>query len=698
MLGRRIAGIAALTTIAAGTIAADAFAAPPNQDFPVSRVGGLGDDNFTGEEAAIAHNPDADEYLVTWHADDPDFGLDNNENEVFARRLDSDGDPLGPAIRVSDAGGDGDADAEDPDVAYNPIVNEYLIVWHADDTDAGLLANEFEILGQRLTSTGEEAGTNDFLISDAGGTGVSIAARADSASVVHNPNANQYLVAWEADDTDAAGIVDNEDEIFAQLLAADGTGLAPNDLRVSDAGGTGDPGIDAHSASAAFNPVANEYLVAWDADDAEAGLVDGETEIFAQRLSPILANAANDFRISDAGGSGSPAAQAFNPSVAVNSTDNEYLIAWEADDTDTVGIVDNEFEIFAQRLDGDGIELGANDLRVSDVSGTGLTTGDGFQTAATYSPDRNEYLVAWHGDDTDAGLIDNEDEIFAQRLSAAAGAVGINDFRVSDAGGTGDVDSNALVPAAAYNSTADEYLVAWQADDPDHGQADNENEILARRLVAVQNTALPEVTGSAAVGGTLSCSTGVWVNDAPAFSFQWRRAGVAIAGATAQNYVVTAADVGRTIDCRVTASNAAGSRSATSGAVVPPNNPTAGPPGAGGASGPQGAGGPPGPQGATGPEGPPGRDASVNCKLKKKKGKQKVKCKVTFAASDARARSARLVRNGKTHARGVPDRKGGRLVLRFRRDRGLRAGEYVLVVRERSGGAETVTRIPLVVG
>ena len=57
----------------------------------------------------------------------------------------------------------------------------------------------------------------DFRISDAGGTG-NADFDAFDAVVTYNSNLNQYLVVWSADDTDVAGIVDFESEIFGQII------------------------------------------------------------------------------------------------------------------------------------------------------------------------------------------------------------------------------------------------------------------------------------------------------------------------------------------------------------------------------------------------------------------------------------------------------------------------------------------------
>ena len=81
-------------------------------------------------------------------------------------------------------------------------------------------------------------------------------------------------------------------------------------------------------------------------------------------------------------------------------------------------------------------------------------------------------------------------------------------------------------------------------------------------------TVLPLVTGTGAVGDTLSCSTGTWTNSPTSYAYQWLRDGVAIVGATASTYLLAAADSTHAISCTVTATAAGGSGSATSNAIA----------------------------------------------------------------------------------------------------------------------------------
>ena len=94
---------------------------------------------------------------------------------------------------------------------------------------------------------------------------------------------------------------------------------------------------------------------------------------------------------------------------------------------------------------------------------------------------------------------------------------------------------------------------------------------------APSNFRPPAVSGTAQVGQLLSTSNGTWTGSPTAYSYQWKRCDtsgnncVAISGARSQTYKVSKADAGTTLKAAVTASNSAGSTTATSAhtATVP---------------------------------------------------------------------------------------------------------------------------------
>ena len=82
-------------------------------------------------------------------------------------------------------------------------------------------------------------------------------------------------------------------------------------------------------------------------------------------------------------------------------------------------------------------------------------------------------------------------------------------------------------------------------------------------------TTPPAVTGSTALGSTLTASTGTWTGSPTGYTYAWSRCDAtgascaAIGGATAQTYVLAQPDVGTTLRVTVKATNSAGSTSTT---------------------------------------------------------------------------------------------------------------------------------------
>jgi len=83
------------------------------------------------------------------------------------------------------------------------------------------------------------------------------------------------------------------------------------------------------------------------------------------------------------------------------------------------------------------------------------------------------------------------------------------------------------------------------------------------------NTVAPVVSGVPKTTRTLSVTNGTWINSPTSYTYQWQRNNSTnIGGATSSTYVVQNADLGYTINCRVTAINAFGSSTANSNSTA----------------------------------------------------------------------------------------------------------------------------------
>jgi len=283
--------------------------------------------------------------------------------------------------------------------------------------------------------------------------------------------------------------------IFPALMALVGLTAAPawaateigtNDFRISDMGTDGDVNFEATFADVAYNAADDQYLVVWAGEDT----VSSEFEIYGRRIDAATGSVlGGDFRISHMGPDGLTNFRARRPAVAYNSTDNQYLVVWAGDD-DTAPLVDGEQEIFGRRVNADGLLVGADHFRISDMGPNADLDYAADHPAITYNATDNQFLVVWIGDDDAGPLVDDEEEVFGQRLNAAGVLVGSNDFRISDMGPNGDTDYAAIVASVAYNSQHNEYLVVWEGDDNTVPLVDEELEIFGQRLNAATGAAL----------------------------------------------------------------------------------------------------------------------------------------------------------------------------------------------------------------
>lgn len=465
-------------------------------DFRISQTGPDGDTSHSAISPDVAYNPQNDLFLVVWYADHDVDG----ENEIHVRLIGPDGTPLGSSFAISDMGPDGDTgyDATNPAVAYNPVDNQFLVVWRGNDDGVGF-DGEFEIFGQRLTGdTALQVGANDFRITDVGPAGSPVNGAGDP-HVVHNSTNNQYLVVWTANEG-LGGLDNNEYEIYGQRLSSTGGQIGTNDFRISQVGPDGNPAYRVFSSAVAYNSTSNEYMVVWSGDDNTAPLIDNEGEIFGQRLSAAgAAIGADDFRISDMGPNGDTDYGAGSPAITHNPVSNEYLVVWEGDDN--VATVDEEFEVFGQRLSATGGSSGANDFRISDMGPDGDTQFHGAQPAVAFDPAGGGYLVVWAGVEQTAPMV-HDSEAYGQQLSTNGGQIGPNDFRISDMGPAGDTAFGAGAVAVAAGGSN---LVVWYGDDNRPPLVDNEYEIFGQML--------DETGGGPGVGdgvGLVDVSQGMW--------------------------------------------------------------------------------------------------------------------------------------------------------------------------------------------
>lgn len=285
------------------------------------------------------------------------------------------------------------------------------------------------------------------------GTGNS-AYDAVNAAIAYNGQRNQYLTVWRGD-TATAG----EDEIWARIIAADGSPTG-GIIRVSNMGGpAGTAAQDATAAKVAYNSRADEYLVVWSGDHELDGLATSEDEIWGRRISGDGTFASDQFRISEMGTDGDNSFEAIRPDVVYNPDLDQYVVVWYGDQP-TPG--DGDLEIWARRINPDGTSIDADEVRLTDIGPTGGTDRRATVPRIAYDPDARQYLVVFEADD---GAISDK-AIHGQRLGQGLGQVGANDFPIS----TTAAGRDAFNPSVAYNPIAKRFMTAWQENKLSSGE------------------------------------------------------------------------------------------------------------------------------------------------------------------------------------------------------------------------------------
>jgi hypothetical protein len=454
----------------------------PPDDLRISYMGPDGSTSYQGDFPSVSYNSQRHEYLAVWQGSDDQGSLVTGELEIWGQRIDPDtGALLGSMVRISNMGPDGSGPygAYSPDVAYNSIRDEFLVVWKGNDSISG--GSEYEIWGQRLAYDGSGSlveEDSDFQISEMG-PDTDDDYSAEYPALAYNPDDDQFLVVWSGDDNSGT-LVDDEREIFGQLLEYDLSDdlveAGTDDFRITFAGPNGDPDYDALYPDVAYNTAEDEYLVVTQMDISAGGHLDNEWEVFGRRVTPA-GGFAGMYKFSDMGGTGVYGYSALSPSLAYNPDQNEFLVVWDGNDNVDTYI---SFQVYAQRLGytlGALNEVGSNDFRISDV-GT-VSNGDysARNASVAYDSHNQVYMVSWSGSDNKPPLVQYEQEVFGQLLDGQSGAeVGLNDFRLSDMGPAGDTDYGVNTNAIASDNDGG-FLAVWRSDDDRGSLVENELEI-----------------------------------------------------------------------------------------------------------------------------------------------------------------------------------------------------------------------------
>ncbi len=367
-----------------------------------------------GYRPAAAYNEARDEFLVVWTRPEPGA----EETGVYGRRVAGNGVPLGNEFRIS-------SDyyveefAQAPAVVWNPIRDQYLVVWWQFECLSEACPEDVRnILGRRLRGNGAPIGDEiriarsycDFC--DGGLT---------HPDVTFNEDRNLYLVVWG----DATGgrpldFLDGIDGVW-------GRHIRPNGNAVGEAFVVADPlGPDADVA-VAYNAARRLYQIVW---SNEFG--GGAARVLGQRIRSNEARIGEVFTVAEGG----PEGIRSQPDIDFNPDRNEFFVVWSDDRGAGLDVYGQRVSSYS-RLRGDPQRLSGS-------------VGDEMNPAVRYQPVGERYLVAW----------DNTNEAtpgVKGRLADHRGRPIDTAFRLADTSAA-EVPALAVVPLTGAN------LVVWEKD------------------------------------------------------------------------------------------------------------------------------------------------------------------------------------------------------------------------------------------
>jgi hypothetical protein len=304
----------------------------------------------------LVYNPSSNEYLLVWQ-----YGQSSDDHHIYAIRLSSNGAAIGDDhIHVADTS----QFESNPQVAYNPTDNEYLIVWEHRNvqtitTGSGTIdIIENDIYGQRLSAAGSLLG---------GPIEISATSLDQSApSVAFGTTNGSYLVVWQ--ETLSTG----ETDIYGQRIGLTGT-LLGGKIAVSTYV------YDQIKPSLAYNNKTNEFLVVWEDHQGNFG---EDRDILGQRVTAGGIPQGGNFLISWEGDD-----LCYSPDVAYNPGIDEYLVTWKHEIYSGSAHYDLvSSQIYQRRLSSSGALIGDEAI----VSSQSVS-----QSNPTIAPSDTSYLIVW---------------------------------------------------------------------------------------------------------------------------------------------------------------------------------------------------------------------------------------------------------------------------------------------------------------
>lgn len=368
---------------------------------PVVRLDS-GDPGISSSEPTVAYNAATQEYLVVWCSESVGAHYELRAQRFAAANLQP---RLAQSRQITEMGGPGDSNysALVPQVVVNPDRNEYLVAYIGADSRVGMTDLQREVFVQRLASDASEIGIDDMRISTAStADGSRVVDTASRVAVAYSTINKNYLVVWAADNP-AAGLAQNELELFAQLVdGATGVEEGTDDARLTVVGPPGNAFFGADQPS--VTPVDSNFVVAYRAD-----VVQGVKEVHGVQVGGATAlpfGGQQRLTITSGGA-------AREPQIVVDQASGQLVVAFQG--REVLGSAPVfEYEVFVQRATPSLLPIG-DEERWSVMGPDGNNAFGPYERLAMTSLGAGGgYFVVWSGEHDGDGQVDGEVEVFGR--------------------------------------------------------------------------------------------------------------------------------------------------------------------------------------------------------------------------------------------------------------------------------------------
>jgi hypothetical protein len=297
-----------------------------------------------------------------------------------------------------------------PDVAYNPDDDEYLVVFDWDFGGVGDRDVMFVVVYP-------DGGISPMPIAIADDTNWDDS----NPAVAYNPDDGNYMVVWERRDAS------NVAQVFGSMVT-DHVADTPFPIKVGNA--------DHLDPDVAYSTGAGRYLVVWE-DHGAGWTLPPDIESASYTGAGVF-----EAYLHIAPQPVTQASRQTNPAVAAHGTAPHWLVVWE----DSRSVATTGINVWGQQVEYDfGLDLFGSAVEISAALGNADSPDVAW--AQSGGPG-GEYLVVW---------IEKElaDLVFAQRVDSATALLG-DTILVSNRAGSGKFD-----PSVVFASSSNAWWAVW---------------------------------------------------------------------------------------------------------------------------------------------------------------------------------------------------------------------------------------------